>query len=126
MNRDYWDYKNILEFVNDCDFDLYVEYNEDEGRYVLRLEDLQGANLGDIESDEFYTFEEVVDRMSVYIDDYFIRPVEEEFGDEIEDWNTIADLYNELIKLPKERTKSWSWTIDMIGLIGGHYEQMEY
>ena len=126
MNRDYWDYKNILEFVNDCDFDLYVEYNEDEGRYVLRLEDLQGANLGDIESDEFHTFEEVVDRMSVYIDDYFIRPVEEEFGDEIEDWNTIADLYNELTKLPKERTKSWSWTIDMIGLIGGHYEQMEY
>ncbi len=119
MNKDYWDYENILEFVNDCDFDLLVEYDEDEERYVLRLEDLQGANLGNIESDRFHSFEEVVDRMTVYVDDYFIRPIEEEFENEIEDWNTLIDLYNQLVNLPKERIKGWEWTIDMVGLIAG-------
>lgn len=119
MNKDYWDYKNIDDFIDSMDFEIRVEYNPDEEKNMLRLHDLQGANLGGIEEEWFADFEEVVDRMDVYIDDYFIRPVEEEFGDEIEDWNVLSELYNQLIDLPKERTHGWEWTIDMIGLISG-------
>ena len=119
MNKEYWDYKNIDDFVDSMDFEIRVEYNPDEEKNMLRLHDLQGANLGGIEEEWFADFEEVVDRMGVYIDDYFIRPVEEEFDDEIEDWNVLSELYNQLIDLPKERTRGWEWTIDMIGLISG-------
>ena len=119
MNKDYWDYKNIDYFVDSMDFGILVEYNPDEKKNMLRLHDLQGANLGGIEEEWFADFEEVVDRMDIYIDDYFIRPVEEEFGDEIEDWNVLSELYNQLIDLPKERKHGWEWTIDMIGLISG-------
>lgn len=116
-NRDYWDYKNIEEFIDSMDFEILVEYNPDEEKNMLRLHDLQVANLGGIEEDWFNDFDEVVCRMDIYINDYFLYPVEEEFG--LEDWSTLSELYNQLINLPKERTKDWTWTIDMIGLIAG-------
>ena len=119
MNKSYWDYKNIDDFIDSMDFEILVEYNPDEEKNMLRLHDLQGANLGGIEEEWFANFEQVVDRMGVYIDDYFIRPIEEEFDDEIGDWNTFSELYNQLINLPKERKRDWEWTINIIGLIGG-------
>ena len=41
------------------------------------LNDLQGANLGDIEEERFTTAEEIIDRLDVYITDYYFTDLEE-------------------------------------------------
>lgn len=41
--------------------------------------DLQGANLGDIQSDRFQNASELFDRLDIYINDYYITDLEEEY-----------------------------------------------
>ena len=41
------------------------------------VEDLQGADLGDIQSDRFATAMEIIDRMDVYINDYLICDIDD-------------------------------------------------
>lgn len=41
--------------------------------------DLQGANLGDIQSDRFQNASELIDRLDIYINDYYITDLEEEY-----------------------------------------------
>lgn len=43
------------------------------------LLDLQGANLGDIESERFTSASQLVERLDIYIADYFLTDLEEEF-----------------------------------------------
>lgn len=52
--------------------------NED-GTYSLR--DNQGANLGGIEEDEFEDARDVIGRLDIYINDYFLDPMREEVLD---------------------------------------------
>lgn len=58
-----------LEFVLD----------KDNGGFCLI--DLQGGNLGDIESDRFETAEEIIDRMDVYVNDCYLADLAEEYGE---------------------------------------------
>lgn len=60
------DYLDLTEFALEKDGDSY------------RLTDLQGGNLGNIESDRFDSAKEIFDRMDDYIYDYYVRPIEEE------------------------------------------------
>lgn len=62
-----------LEIIDFEEFTLFID--EDEGMY--RLQDNQGANLGDIESDTFYTLGAVIDRMQIYHQDYFYEDATE-------------------------------------------------
>ena len=61
-----------LEFVLD----------KDNGGFCLI--DLQGGNLGDIESDRFETAEEIIDRMDVYVNDCYLDDLEEEYDEMLE------------------------------------------
>ena len=60
-----------LDIIFDEEFDLVVENGE------FRVIDFQGANLGGIEQDRFDNLKDVLGRMSVYHDDYFIFDYEE-------------------------------------------------
>ena len=119
--KTYWDYKMVEEVLDDMEFELLVSTSED-GTMILKVHDLQGANLGDIESDEFENFDDLMDRFDIYYRDYYEDPICEEFGDEIGDWTTYEDLYNELMKLPQNRIEDWEWTINVLGLIAGVYD----
>jgi hypothetical protein len=61
----------IKEFLNSMEFDYKINDNG-----TLSLVDITGANLNDIEDDEFEINKDlmvnIVDRLGVYIDDYFI------------------------------------------------------
>lgn len=64
------------------------------------LDDKQGANLGEIEGDVFDTAEQIVDRMSIYINDYFYRDLEDEavaYGLESFDMDEFAKKYGEAV-----------------------------
>ena len=121
ITRTYWDYKIVEEVLDDMDFELVVSEDE-EGNIFLKVHDLQGANLGDIESDEYENFDDLMDRFDMYYWDYYITPISEEFENEIGDWNNYEELYNEVIKLPYERIKDWEWTINVLGLVAKVYE----
>lgn len=124
--RTYWDYKAILEILDLMEFEVLVGEDED-GNQCLKLYDLQGANLGGIESDTFEDFDQLIGRMDVYFDDYIVRPLEEEFENEIGEWNTWFDMYNRIVELPYERIKSYEWDINMLGLwIDAYYNVGKY
>ena len=68
------DYDELfIDFLDVTEFSL-EKYDDGYG-----LIDRQGANLGDIESDRFNSAAEIVDRMDVYITDYFLN--DDEYGD---------------------------------------------
>lgn len=124
--RTYWDYKAILEILDLMEFEVLVGEDED-GNQCLKLHDLQGANLGGIESDTFEDFDQLIGRMDVYFDDYIVRPLEEEFENEIGEWDTWFDMYNRIVELPYERIKSCEWDINMLGLwIDAYYNVGKY
>lgn len=120
--RTYWDYKVVEEVLDLMEFELLVSKNED-GDLILKLHDLQGANLGDIESEEFDDLNQVMDRLSgAYCTDYIEEPLCEEFENEIEDWENYIDLYNQIMNLSYERRKNNMWDINVLGLFGYVYD----
>lgn len=120
--RKYWDYKIVEEVLDDMEFELLVSENED-GDLVLKVHDLQGGNLGNIESEEFADFDELMGRFSgAYCNDYFEQPILEEFDKEIDYWDDYVDLVNQLMNLPKERINGWEWMINVLGLFGDVYD----
>lgn len=60
-------------FLDVIEFELVFHGEEGWG-----LIDLQGANLGDIESDRFQTAAQIIDRLDAYINDYYLSDLEEE------------------------------------------------
>lgn len=123
--RTYWDYKAVLEILTDMDFELLVGTNED-GDLVLKLHDVQGANLGGIEAEEFNDFDEVIDRLDMYFYDYIVSDLEELFADKIapNSYATCYDLYNRIVELPYEDIEKDEWEINMLGLWVGAYNEM--
>ena len=88
-------YEELFDgFLDSTDFEL-VKYTEGFG-----LCDLQGANLGDIESDRFDTATEIFDRMGTYINDYYITDIDELLADQdIEvTWDNTYEAYIEHAK----------------------------
>lgn len=66
------------EFLDLVEFKLIKHQSELEDEDGLwSLIDLQGANLGDIESDRFKTASDIFDRMDIYITDYFLNDIDE-------------------------------------------------
>lgn len=120
--RTYWDYKMVEQVLEDMEFELLVSENED-GDLVLKVRDMQGANLGDIESEEFTDFDSLMGRFSgAYFDDYYLEPILFEFDKEIDEWEDCRDLVKQIMNLPYERIKNCLWTINVLGLFGEVYE----
>ena len=93
----------FADMLNVMDFELY----SDEGGYALS--DKQGGNFGDIESDRFTSAMQIIDRLNVYLNDYYFDDLAEaaesypyfadhDMPETAEDWNVFR-LY-----VPRELT----------------------
>ena len=92
----------LAALVAGCDFDIEVT---EEGK--LFLFDLQGANLGGIENQEFETYESVLERMSTYLDDYYFNPLCECIFEDFGEW--LGDLtYKEVADWCDVNAPSWA------------------
>lgn len=113
----------LKEFLNEFDFSVY-KTKDDSGRTIYKLEDLQKANLGNIEDEEFYNVDEVVDRLNIYYNDYLLDDVEfqldelaQTVGDEsIEskwyDLRSYKDMYDYLQDLQETYCQSDTSSVD--------------
>lgn len=66
--------KKIIEME---DFELLITSDNNH----FHLHDLQGANLGCIEDEKFDNLSQVIERMSIYHDDYIYNPIEDRIDD---------------------------------------------
>lgn len=75
--------KTLRELLNEYEFDYVIRIDEDQDK-VLKLIDLTGANLGDIESDIFIIDNNLqyrlFDRLENYIFDYEVDNAKEQLG----------------------------------------------
>lgn len=72
VNEQSMDYNKVFEEMLDVmEFEL-VKY--DDGFGVI---DLQGGNLGDIESDRFENAGQIMDRLDIYLEDYYFTDLDE-------------------------------------------------
>ena len=114
--------KNEYEKLFDEFLDL-IEFRLIKHQENWSVIDLQGANLGDIESDRFNNAEQIFDRLDIYINDYFITDIEECLeadGFEIPEWTTYIDL----IKYARPLIPDNKWEMDVIDMICNHFNEI--
>ena len=88
--------KFFKEMLNVYEFDLIVDTNENS-ESVFKLKDLQEGNLGGIEQENFYTLQDIINRLDVYHQDYIYKPLEEKENIKLNtnDWEIIAKKFIE-------------------------------
>jgi hypothetical protein len=64
------DYQKV-NIINYCDFTIFKEWDK------YRLEDSQKWNLGNIEDEKFDNLDKIIERLDVYINDYYFRDTED-------------------------------------------------
>lgn len=124
----------LREFVGEFDFDVYKTKDID-GDIVYKLEDLQKANLGNIENEEFADIEVVIDRLDIYYQDYFLDDTEFILDsvasrvnnkDILEKWydlSSYGDMYRYLIEVQKKYCQydtcpeDFTWRIQLLHYI---------
>lgn len=104
------------EFLNITEF-LLLKHKDG----TFSLEDLQRANLGDIEDNRFETASEVLDRMDTYIQDYLVVDIEvalDEESIEIDcDWKEYGK-YRDLIP-------DYRFDFDLLDMIVNHSNEVD-
>lgn len=115
-NQNKWE-KLFDEYLELIEFRLEKDKN---GKFHLR--DLQGANLGDIESDSFDNADEILDRLEVYHIDYIINDIEDALYDkEIEvEGNEFSDLLKYRDELP-----DYQFDFDVLDMIINHGKDID-
>lgn len=86
--------------------------------------DRQEANLGDIESDRFCNAMQVIDRMDIYIGDYFLEDIDNllaEKGIEV-DWEFTCEAY---LKNAKDLLPDAAWDFEVLDMICNHTEEID-
>lgn len=112
-------YEELFDsFLSIIDFRL-VKYLDDFG-----LIDLQGVNLGEIESDRFKTAGDIFDRMDIYIKDYFITDINELLDEkDIEaTWDNTCELY---LKHAKPLLPEYNFDFDILDMICYHADEID-
>ena len=122
-------YEKLLdEFLDLTEFRLvrhqndYDEYSDEYGHWSLI--DSQGANLGDIEGDRFESAAQILDRMTIYINDYIVEDIEECLEEkgllpeyEYNSWDDI--LINAAPLLPEN-----TFEFDLLDMIINHFDEI--
>jgi hypothetical protein len=115
------------EFLDLTEFTL-VKHQNDWNRATdeyghWSLVDNQGGNIGNIEGDRFTSVAQILDRMEIYIDDYIVSPLIDEFVDKdvdieppMDDWADLLRYYN---SLPDSK-----WDFDVLDMICNHFEEI--
>lgn len=116
--------KTFDEFLELIEFALVKhksELEDEDG--IWSLIDLQGANLGDIESDRFEDAMGIVDRLEIYVNDYFIEDIENllaEKGVAV----TWGGDYQEYIDNAKDLLPDASWDFVVLDMICNHIDKI--
>ena len=104
------------EFLNIAEFRLLKHKDG-----TFSLEDLQCANLGDIENDRFTSAAQILDRMDVYIQDYLIADIEDALDEksiEIDcDWEEYGQYRKDL--------PNYKFDFDLLDMIVNHYLEVD-
>ncbi len=101
------------DFLNTIEFQL-VKYSDGWG-----VEDQQGANLGDIEQDRFEDAAAIIDRLDIYIRDYFVSDLEEGLGEEqYDDWSLLLEAANK--KLSSDDLNQYRFELKILDMICNH------
>lgn len=118
------------DFLEVTEFRL-IKYTDGWG-----LHDRQGGNFGDIEDDRFGSASDIIDRMDVYIIDYFYHDLEDELeaydvdmtGREIpedaQDWLDLrADA--EFCKKNQEYMNNHAFEFNALDMIANHASEID-
>lgn len=112
-------YENLFDsFLSITDFRL-VKYLDGFG-----LIDLQGADLGEIESDRFKTAADIFDRMDIYINDYFINDIDE-LLDEKDIEVTWNNDYMSYLEYAKPLLPEYPFEFDILDMICYHANEID-
>ena len=141
-NKMFHDFLDMIEFELvkvDDDFkdrlkrSLGKDYDEESiGKYALY--DLQGANLGDINDDTFNSASEMFERLDTYIEDYFLRAIDEiaeendlDLPDGLYSAEDFADWYNQHKDEPKvkEVFGDSDWDFQVLDMIAHHADEID-
>ena len=106
------------QFLNTIEFRL-VKYPDGWG-----LVDKQGANLGEIESDRFDGAAMILDRLGIYIEDYFVDDIRETMSKgPSEDWPQLLQEVR-AVMTPKE-LEYHRYDLDVLEMICGHPHEID-
>lgn len=116
------DYNKIFrDWLDLTEFELVKHGN----RYGLR--DLQGGNLGDIESERFTEARCILDGMDPYIEDYLVEPIyccvcpdNEAYPDG--DWDRFVDIARQYAR--EFDIHDSDYDIEMLDMICNHFEEV--
>lgn len=104
----------LNDFLGNFDFEATIKNNK------VSLVDLQGANFGDIESDEFPVTQEginaIVDRLFIYIDEFFV-----DLKNQLEDVCNVDE--DELKNMNWNELTSKAWQVGYIDYTDNVYDQ---
>lgn len=111
-NKNQWE-TLFDQLLNTVEFRL-VKYSDGWG-----LVDKQGANLGEIESDRFDDAAMILDRLDIYIGDYFVDDIRETMGEgSSEDWPQLLQEARTAMT-PKE-LEYHRFDLDVLEMICNH------
>jgi len=101
------------EFLSVIEFQL-VKHTDGWG-----VEDRQGANLGDIEQDRFKNALSLIDRLDIYIQDYFVSVLEDGLGAErYDNWKLLLEAADE--KLSSDGLNQYRFELKILDMICNH------
>ena len=107
-------------FLDVIDFEL-VKYQDGYG-----LNDIQYANLGNIESDRFKNAKEIFDRLDIYIQDYYIN-VLEDATEEKDDKDNVCSCETWLEYLDKHKDLKTEYILEykVFDMIVNHADNID-
>jgi hypothetical protein len=114
----------FADFLDMIDFSLLKDKDED-GNEGYRLIDLQGANLGDIQSEIYNNAEGVLDRMEIYEDDYIINDIAELLDDNKIQYNKDDfDYWPRLLKY-RDKLPDYDYDFELLDMICNHGKDID-
>lgn len=120
-NQNRWE--NLFDqFMELTEFGL-IKHNDGNDDGMWSLIDYQGSNLGDIESDRFNNAMQIFDRMDIYIEDYFLRDIDDLLDEKnIEiDWDFTCEAY---LENAKDLLPNATWDFEVLDMICNHFDEI--
>lgn len=109
-------FNEVLDII---DFEL-IKYKNGWG-----LIDKQLADLGDIESERFDNVVKLVDRLEMYIEDYFVEEIRIEVEELAEmTWKEIIDTAPN--KLNQQQSEAYKFNLLVLDMICNHKDEIEF
>ena len=114
----------FADFLDMIEFKL-IKDKDEEGKDCYHLIDLQGADLGNISEEEYYSADEIIDRMEIYEEDYIINDIAELLNDnkikyDEDDFGYWPRLFKYRDKLP-----DYDYDFELLDMICNHGEDID-